>query len=116
MPKAKERLTIVTPSGQKEESMVGLIHDVVRQIPRGRVTSYGAIAKVLNLPNPRMVGRAMRFVEGGVPAQRVVNSAGRLTGEHTDARRKALEREGVSVKNDRVVDFKNLFWDPATEL
>jgi methylated-DNA-protein-cysteine methyltransferase-like protein len=113
---SKERLAIVNPSGKREESTVGLIHDLVRQIPRGRVTSYGAIAKVLNLPNPRMVGRAMRFVEGGVPAQRVVNSTGKITGEHNDARRKALLKEGVEVKNDRVLDFKNLFWDPAVEL
>ncbi|HXO77505.1 MAG TPA: MGMT family protein, partial [Puia sp.] len=54
----KQRLNAVKPSGKKEGSLVGLIYDVVRQIPKGRVTSYGAISTVLSLPNPRMVGRA----------------------------------------------------------
>jgi methylated-DNA-protein-cysteine methyltransferase-like protein len=112
----KERLIPVKPSGKKEESLAGLIHDVVRQIPRGRVTSYGAIAAVLDLPNPRMVGRAMRTTGSGVPAQRVVNSTGHLTGEHRDYRRKLLEKEGVKGMGDKVVDFKILFWDPAKEL
>lgn len=112
----KERLIPVKPSGEKEGSLAGLVHDLVRQIPKGRVTSYGAIAAVLNLPNPRMVGRAMRTAGRNVPAQRVVNSAGRLTGEHPDHRRQLLEKEGVKVKGDKVVDFKTLFWDPAKEL
>jgi len=113
---AKERLISVKPSGKKDESLVGLVHDLVRQIPRGRVTSYGAIAAVLNLPNPRMVGRAMRTTGSDVPAQRVVNSTGHLTGEHRDYRRKLLEKEGVKVKGDKIIDFKTLFWDPAKEL
>ena len=117
--KKKERLTAVKPSGNKEESLVHLIFDVVRQIPRGRVTSYGAIAAVLNIPNPRMVGRAMHTQEEGddpVPAQRVVNSTGHLTGGLRDLRRKLLEKEGVKIKGDKIVDFKTLFWDPAKEL
>ena len=115
----KERLISVKPSGKKDESLVGLIHDLVRQIPRGRVTSYGAIATVLSIPNPRMVGRAMGMMDDKgkpFPAHRVVNSAGRLSGGHADGRKKMLEKEGVEVKGDRIVDFRTLFWDPAKEL
>lgn len=119
MIKKKERLIPVKPSGKKDESLTDLIYDLVRQVPRGRVTTYGAIAAVLNLPNPRMVGRAMRSVDDkgrAVPAHRVINSAGYITGEHRMGRRQALEKEGVQVKGDKVVDFKSLFWDPAKEL
>jgi methylated-DNA-protein-cysteine methyltransferase-like protein len=115
----KLRLNTVKPSGKKEESLVGLIYDVVRQIPKGRVTSYGAISSVLSLPNPRMVGRAMGLMdETGkpVPAQRVVNSTGHVTGDHKDHRKKLLEKEGVKLKGDKIIDFKTLFWDPAKEL
>lgn len=111
----KERLISVKPSGKKDESVVDLIVEVVRQIPRGRVTSYGAIAAVLNLPNARMVGRAMRDVGKSVPAQRVVTSSGRLSHD-SGARKKLLEKEGVVLKGDKIVDFRRLFWDPAKEL
>ena len=117
--KKRERLIAVKPSGAKDDSLVDLIHDLVRQIPRGRVTSYGAIAAVLNIPNPRMVGRAMSSGDGGrnpVPAQRVVNSTGRLTGGLRDLRKKLLEKEGVKIKGDKIIDFRTLFWDPAKEL
>jgi methylated-DNA-protein-cysteine methyltransferase-like protein len=116
---SKERLIAVKPSGKKDESLVGLIHDLVRQIPPGRVTSYGAIAAVLNIPNPRMVGRAMRTSDSthlAVPAHRVVNSTGHLSGEHRTHRRQLLEKEGVKVKGDKIMDFRDLFWDPAKEL
>ena len=119
MAKKKERLIAVSPSGKKEGSLADLIHDVVRQIPRGRVTTYGAISRVLDLPNPRMVGRAMRTSDdkkNPIPFQRVINSSGRLSGEYSDWRKKLLEKEGVEIKGDRIVDFKNLFWDPAKEL
>ena len=118
-PARKQRLVAVKPSGEKEGSLTDLIFDVVRQIPKGRVSTYGAIAAVLNLPNPRMVGRAMRSVDDRgrkVPAQRVINSAGRITGDHGDYRRQLLEKEGVKVVKDKVVDFKTLFWDPAKDL
>jgi methylated-DNA-protein-cysteine methyltransferase-like protein len=119
MAKKKERLIAVSPSGKKEGSLADLIHDVVRQIPRGRVTSYGAIAAVLNLPNPRMVGRAMHAPDDPkdpIPFQRVINSSGRLSGGYTEWRKKLLEKEGVKVKGDKIVDFKTIFWDPAKEL
>jgi methylated-DNA-protein-cysteine methyltransferase-like protein len=114
--KRNPRLNSVKPSGKKEESLVGLVHDVVRQIPRGRVTTYGAIAAVLDLPNPRMVGRAMRTAEGNLPAHRVVNSTGHVTGEHPLLRLQSLKKEGVKIKGEKVVDFRELFWDPAKEL
>src|SRR5882757_4764511 len=118
-PFKRERLISVKPSGKKEESLVGLVYEVVRQIPSGRVTTYGAIAAVLDLPNPRMVGRAMHTAgstDRPVPAQRVVNSAGHVTGGYRLQRLQLLKKEGVKVKGDKVVDFRELFWDPAKEL
>ena len=100
------------------------VYEVARQIPEGRVTSYGAIAKYLGAgKSSRMVGYAMNAAGEQfppVPAQRVVNRNGLLTGKHhfgsPTAMQELLELEGVSVENDRVVDFKELFWDPAVEL
>lgn len=95
------------------------IFDLVRSIPAGRVTSYGAIAKALGLKSgARMVGRAMGHTSGlepAVPVQRVVNSTGALSGDN-GYRQKKLEAEGIIVKRDRVVGFKQLFWDPLREL
>jgi methylated-DNA-protein-cysteine methyltransferase-like protein len=118
-PGKKERLVVVNPSGQRESSAVDMIYDVVRQIPRGRVTSYGAIAKLLDLPNARMVGHAMRFVDitrQRIPAQRVVTASGRLSHDSTGARRALLIKEGILLKGEKIVDFPKLFWDPAKEL
>jgi methylated-DNA-protein-cysteine methyltransferase-like protein len=115
----KERLIAVSPSGKREASAADMIYDVVRQIPRGRVTSYGAIAKLLNLPNARMVGHAMRFVDitrQRIPAQRVVTSSGRLSHDSTGTRRALLLKEGIQLKGDKIVDFAKVFWDPAKEL
>ena len=100
------------------------VMDVVRQIPRGRVTSYGAIAKYLGASrSARIVGYCMNnahVVKPPVPAHRVVNSAGILSGKHhfgpEDRMQKLLEKEGVTVKNDQVVDFEKRFWDPGKEL
>jgi methylated-DNA-protein-cysteine methyltransferase related protein len=100
------------------------VMDVVRQIPKGRVTSYGAIAKYLGAArSARIVGYCMNnahVTSPPVPAHRVVNSSGLLTGKHhfpTPTRMAALLRkEGVKVKDDQVVDFRKKFWDPAVEL
>lgn len=100
------------------------VYEVVRLIPRGRVTSYGAIAKYLGAArSSRLVGYAMNgsgSQKPKVPAHRVLNRNGLLTGKHhfdsPDAMENALKKEGVEVKNDRVVKFKELFWDPTTEL
>lgn len=120
----REKLTSVTPSGKKEDSFFALVFEVARQIPRGRVTSYGAIAACLGTRlSARMVGWAMHAAGSAkpkVPAHRVVNSSGLLSGMHhfdpPEKMQQLLEKEGVNVKNNKVVDFKKVFWDPAKEL
>lgn len=97
------------------------IYDVVRLIPNGRVTSYGAIAKYLGSGGARMVGWAMNASHGelDVPAHRVVNQNGVLTGKHHfggNRMQELLESEGIKVEKDQVVDFKKLFWNPSEEL
>ena len=94
------------------------VYDVVRLIPRGRVTSYGAIAHFLGLrSSARMVGWAMHACPKGVPAHRVVNRAGMLSGKHAFKTPTTMElllrKEGVVVKNDKVQGFKELFWNPG---
>ncbi|GAB3580629.1 MGMT family protein [Hymenobacter daeguensis] len=101
------------------EAIYQAIFDLVRSIPAGRVSSYGAIAQALGLKSgARLVGRAMGHTSGqqpAVPVQRVVSSTGALSGDN-GYRRQKLEAEGITVKGDRVVDFKRLFWDPLQEL
>ncbi|MBC7936550.1 MAG: MGMT family protein [Rhizobacter sp.] len=100
------------------------VFDVVRQIPKGRVTSYGAIATYLGTKlSARMVGWAMNAASTAkpkIPAQRVVNRNGMLTGKYHfktfTQMEELLKKDGVKVKNDTVVDFKDLFWDPVKEL
>lgn len=100
------------------------VYQVVRLIPKGRVSSYGAIAAYLGTRgSSRMVGYAMNAAHTTfppVPAQRVVNRNGLLTGKFhfgsADMMQQLLENEGVKVEDDKVVDFKNIFWDPAIEL
>ena len=99
------------------------VMEVVRRIPKGRVTSYGAIAKYLGAArSARIVGYCMNNSHVVSPPvhHRVVNSSGLLTGKHhfaTNSRMAALLRqEGVRVKDDQVVDFKRTFWDPSLEL
>lgn len=100
-----------------------LVYQVVREIPKGRVTSYGAIAHYLGLKSgARMVGYAMNAAHSmpDVSAQRVVNRLGLLTGKHhfgTPTRmQELLEADGVVVENDQVKDFDKVFWDPEKEL
>ena len=99
------------------------VYQVARQIPEGRVTSYGAIAKYLGAArSARMVGYAMNNCKGrpDVPAHRVVNRKGLLTGkfhfEGTNLMQQLLEAEGVVISNNQVQDFDHVFWDPATAL
>jgi methylated-DNA-protein-cysteine methyltransferase-like protein len=121
---ATEKLAVLKPSGRKDDSFFDQVHEVARQVPRGRVTSYGAIAACLGTRlSARMVGWAMN-VSGSarkpVPAHRVVNSQGLLTGRHhfnpPERMQELLEKEGIEVKNERVVEFAKVFWDPAAEL
>ena len=98
------------------------VYEVVRLIPEGRVTSYGAIANYLGRRGgARMVGYAMNLShDKDVPAHRVVNRMGMLTGKHhfpgTNLMQQLLENEGVEIEDDCVVDFDRLFWDPSEML
>ena len=99
------------------------VYDVVRLIPTGRVCSYGAIANYLGSKrSSRMVGWAMNASHkfDDIPAHRVVNRNGMLTGKHhfqqPNLMQELLEKEGVAIREDIVVDFNILFWDPLVEL
>ena len=107
-----------------EQSFYDQVFELVRLIPKGRVTSYGAIAKSLGAGgSARMVGYAMsnaHLAHPAIPAHRVVNSSGLLTGKfhfsEPNLMQEMLEREGVVVKNDKIQNFKQHFWDPLVEL
>ncbi len=98
------------------------VYEVVRLIPSGRVTTYGAIADFLALGSARMVGYALRqSMSGlGIPAHRVLNRIGELSGRHAfrppELMQKLLEEEGTKVANHRVVNFRAHLWIPAEEL
>lgn len=116
-------LKSVKPSGKRDESFFEQVFDVVRMIPKGRVTSYGAIAAALGTKlSARMVGWAMNasHVVKGVPAHRVVNRNGLLTGKmhfaYPEQMQELLQKEGVRVVDDKVVEFEKCFWNPAEEL
>ncbi|MBE7176680.1 MAG: MGMT family protein [Mucilaginibacter polytrichastri] len=107
----------------KDDNFFEKVYEVVRLVPPGRVTSYGAIAKFLGTGgSARMVGYAMfdaGKVHPPVPAHRVLNRNGDLTGKAYfggNRMQQMLESEHMRVENDRVVDFKTLFWDPEKEL
>jgi methylated-DNA-protein-cysteine methyltransferase-like protein len=119
----KKKSTTAIKSRQKANNFFEDVFEVVKLIPRGRVTSYGAIARYLGTTmSARMVGWAMNAVHGlhAIPAHRVVNSQGLLTGkahfEPPSAMQKRLEKEGIKVAHDKVIDFKKCFWDPSREL
>jgi methylated-DNA-protein-cysteine methyltransferase related protein len=115
------KLNTVNPSGKKEHSFYELVYEVVRQVPKGRVTTYGAVANCLGTKlSARMVGWAMNGagkLRPKVPAHRVINRNGMLSGKHHFATptqmQELLEKEGIKVIDDTVVEFKKLFWDPA---
>lgn len=119
-----EQAKTLRPSGKKDENFFEQVFEVARQIPKGRVTSYGAIAAALGAKSSsRMVGWAMNGCHNkrpAVPAHRVVNRNGMLTGKHhfnpPEKMEQLLKKEGIKVKHDTVIDFKKLFWDPAEEL
>ena len=110
---SSEKLKSVKPSGKKDESFFELVFEIARQIPKGRVTSFGAIATALGTKlSARMVGWAMNGsfrVRPKVPAHRVVNRNGMLSGKmhfaYPEQMQELLEKEGVKVKDDKVVDF-----------
>ncbi len=103
------------------ENFFGDVYAVVRLIPKGRATSYGAIASYLGTKSSaRMVGWAMNQAPASVPAHRVVNRNGMLTGKMhfttPDLMQRLLEKEGIYIENDTIRDFDQIFWDPAKEL
>jgi methylated-DNA-protein-cysteine methyltransferase-like protein len=123
-PDKKETPRSILPSGRKESSFFEQVYDVARLIPRGRVTSYGAIAAYLGTKmSARMVGWAMNgafHIKPPVPAHRVVNRNGMLSGKMhfaTPTRmEELLKKEKIKVVDDTIVDFEKKFWDPAIEL
>lgn len=107
-----------------EDSFYEQVFEIARLVPKGRVTSYGAIAKALGAGgSARMVGYAMSdagMAHPKVPAHRVVNSSGLLTGKFhfspPELMQELLEKEGITVVNDKIKDFKKVFWDPLIEI
>ena len=99
------------------------VYNVVRQIPEGKVTSYGAIANYLGVKkSARLVGWAMNASHGdnSIPAHRVVNRIGLLTGKHhfggTKVMQQLLENEGILIKENKILNLELHFWDPRNEL
>jgi len=107
-----------------EKDFFQMVYQVVRLIPKGRVTSYGAIAAYLGAKtSARLVGYAMNGahkVKPKVPAHRVVNRNGLLTGKHhfetPFQMQELLEKENITVEKDKILAFKNVYWDPNLEL
>ncbi len=121
---SNKRTGSIKPVRNAGDSFFLIVYDIVRRIPKGRVSSYGAIAEFAGTKlSARMVGWAMNAAHGAIPpipAHRVVNRNGLLTGRHhfgtPTLMADLLRSEGVKVKDDQVVDFKKIFWDPAKEL
>ncbi len=108
---------------EKHKDFFDSVYAIVREIPLGKVTSYGAIAQCLGAKHgSRMVGWAMNAAHSNptIPAHRVVNRNGLLTGKNhfssPTEMQERLEKEGVSVKEDQIENFKNHFWNPSEEL
>ncbi|XZF12654.1 MGMT family protein [Chitinophagaceae bacterium MMS25-I14] len=106
------------------DNIYDTIFEIVRQVPKGRVTSYGAVAAAIGMKSgARLVGHALRDSPNArpkVPAHRVVNSKGLLSGMHhfnpPSRMQELLEKEGIKVSENQVQDFKKIFWDPAKEI
>lgn len=103
----------------KNETYFDAVYDVTRLIPKGRVTTYGAIADYLALGSARMVGWALNALSknNDVPAHRVINRKGELTGKlqfpSPSTMQERLEKEGIKVENDKVVEFELHYWHPS---
>lgn len=109
---------------KKNSGFFNEVYQIAREIPYGRVTSYGAIAKYLgSAQSARVVGWAMNDSHKQseyIPAHRVVNRNGVLTGKHhfgnSNTMKQLLENEGIKLQNDKIIDFQKHFWDPSKEL
>jgi methylated-DNA-protein-cysteine methyltransferase-like protein len=114
------------PDGKHKEdsNFFSRVYEVTKLIPYGRITSYGAIARYLGSGrSARMVGWALNVSHNDhdfIPAHRVVNRNGLLTGKHhfgnSSTMRQLLENEGIIIENDRIINFRENFWDPSAEL
>lgn len=107
----------------EKENIFDLVYQIVRLIPPGKVTTYGAIAACIGLKSgARMVGYAMSAAHAlpDLPAHRVVNASGLLTGKHhfgaPGRMQELLEAEGLEIQNDKIIRFKDHFWDPLETL
>ncbi len=117
-------MSVSLKPSEKNKDFFLSVYEVVRLIPKGRVTSYGAIANYIGAKNgARMVGWAMNnshSQEKYVPAHRVVNRIGMLSGkghfQNPTAMQEALEEEGHFIKKDQIMNFEEVFWDPSKEL
>jgi methylated-DNA-protein-cysteine methyltransferase-like protein len=109
---------------KSDDDFFSKVYEVTKCIPYGRITSYGAIARYLGSGrSARMVGWALNASHsnrGFIPAHRVVNRNGLLTGKHhfgnSTTMEQLLQNEGILIENDRIINFEEKFWDPATEL
>lgn len=114
----------MTKQSNNKEDIYSIIYDVVRHVPKGRVTTYGAVAAAIGVRSgARMIGYALNNcekVKPKVPAHRVVNRNGMLTGKHhfnpPEKMQQLLEKEGVKIVDDTVAEFGKIFWDPSKEL
>jgi methylated-DNA-protein-cysteine methyltransferase related protein len=112
------------PKNQEKSDFFSRVYDVTKCIPYGRITSYGAIANYLGSGrSARMVGWALNVSHsnrGFIPAHRVVNRKGLLTGKHhfgnSTTMAQLLENEGIIIENDKIMNFEEKFWDPALEI
>jgi len=116
---------MMTHSGKREDNdFFSRVYEVTKLIPYGRVTSYGAIARFIGSGrSARMVGWALNVCHGRpefIPAHRVVNRNGLLTGKHHFGNSSTMEQllmnEGIIIEDDRIINFRERFWDPLTEL
>jgi len=122
--KKEKRKNHKFPQMARDESVYQHIYEIVRLIPKGRVSSYGAIAAAIGVKSgARMVGYALSSsfgIKPWVPAHRVVNRNGLLTGKHhfgsPTAMQELLEKEGIKIEDNQVVNFESLFWDPLKEI
>ena len=118
---AGKRLPSIKPSGKKEDSFAAQVYAIARQIPKGRVTTFGAIGTAIGSPrSARLVGHALKQcgnIHTTIPMHRIVNGKGELSGRQLfdppGKMQELLEKEGIAVVNNKVRDFQRVFWDPA---
>jgi len=123
-PTVLKKKTAGNKRATNKDSFFESVYEIVRLIPKGRATSYGAIAVYLGTKlSARMVGWAMNAAgnaTAAVPAHRVVNRNGMLSGKHhfpePGLMEKLLKKEGVKIKDDTILNFEKVFWDPSQEL